>query len=299
MAIAPVTAPRMTLQQSKASWNRPPQQKAAYFEHGAYLIKDTVTVPSGVKIAGSIWPLILADGASFNDSSNPKPVFRIGVLRSASNGRQDTFEMSDMIFETNGPAPGAIMIEWNMDSPRGGSGMWDSHVRIGGSAGTNLEGSSKFGGCRKNPNTTHINTHCEGVFLMFYATESAAGVYLENTWFWVADHDLDHDQPHQISLYSARGVLIQAQGAVWMWGTASEHSFMYHYQFHGAKALFSGFMQSETPYMQPNPEVPMPFQFDNAYDDPHFTVCSDSSTSEAVPCREALPLQNRAAQCPE
>jgi hypothetical protein len=259
------------------------QNKIAYFEHGAYLIKDTVIVPAGAKLTGCIWPLILADSASFNDASNPKPVFQVG----AANGAQGTFEMSDMIFETNGPAPGAIMIEWNLNSPQGGSGMWDSHVRIGGSAGTNLEGPIGLGGCRKNPNTTQIDTNCEGVFLMFHATKPAGGVYLENTWFWVADHDLDNDAPHQISLYSARGVLIQAKGAVWMWGTASEHSIMYNYQFDGAQALFSGFMQSETPYMQPNPEVPAPFQFNKAYDDPLFTVCNNDTTAGTAPCKDA------------
>ena len=267
------------------------QNKVAYFEHGAYLIKDTVTVPAGVKMTGSIWPLILADSASFSDASNPKAVFQIGAANGVSNGTQDTFEMSDMIFETNGPAPGAIMIEWNLNSPQGGSGMWDSHVRIGGSAGTNLEGPAQFGGCRKNPNTTEINTQCEGVFLMFHATKPAGGVYLENTWFWVADHDLDNDQPKQISLYSARGVLIQAQGPVWLWGTASEHSLIYNYQLDGAQALFSGLMQSETPYMQPNPEAPMPFKFNNAYDDPLFTVCSNDTTAGAVPCKEAWGLR--------
>jgi glucan 1,3-beta-glucosidase len=262
------------------------QNKVAYFEHGAYLIKDTVKVPAGTKMTGSIWPLILADSASFNDSSNPKPVFQVG-----QSGQQGTFEMSDIVFETNGPATGAVMIEWNLNSPQGGAGMWDSHVRIGGSAGTHLEGPTSLGGCRKNPNVTTINTDCEGVFLMFHATKQAGGVYLENTWFWVADHDLDNDTPHQISLYSARGVLIESQGAVWMWGTASEHSIIYNYQFNGAQALFSGFMQSETPYMQPNPEVPAPFSFNSAYDDPIFSVCSNASTAGTPPCKDAWGLR--------
>lgn len=263
------------------------QNKVAYFEHGAYLIKDTVTVPPGVQITGCIWPLILADSASFSDVDNPKPVFQVGQ----SAGQQGTFGISDMIFETNGPAPGAIMIQWDMNSPQGGSGMWDTHVRIGGSAGTNLEGPAGLGGCAKNPNTTVVDTSCEGVFLMFYASKQAGGVYLENTWFWVADHDLDNNAPNQISLYSARGVLIQAQGAVWLWGTASEHSIIYNYQFDGAQALFSGFMQSETPYMQPNPEVPAPFQFNNAYDDPLFTICPNGTSTNTAPCKDSWGLR--------
>ena len=262
-------------------------EKVAYFEHGAYLVTDTITVPANVKMTGEIWSLILADSASFNDASHPKPVFQVGK----SGGEPGYFQMSDFVFETNGPAPGAIMVEWNLQSQQGESGMWDTHVRIGGSAGTNLEGPQGLGGCRKNPNTTQINHDCEGVFLMFHATKPSSGVYLENTWFWVADHDLDHAQPLQISLYSARGVLINSQGPVWMWGTASEHSIMYNYQFDGAQALFSGLMQSETPYMQPNPEVPAPFEFNHAYDDPLFTVCSNDTANSAVPCKDAWGLR--------
>ena len=30
-------------------------------------------------------------------------------------------------------APGAIVVEWNVNSPEpGGAGMWDSHFRLGG-----------------------------------------------------------------------------------------------------------------------------------------------------------------------
>jgi hypothetical protein len=275
------TAAIVNLLQQSAS-----QNKVAYFEHGAYLVKDTVLVPPGASMTGEIWPLILADGASFNNTSQPKPVFQVGK----PGGQQGTFQISDFVFETLGPAAGAVMIEWNMQSPQGGSGMWDTHVRIGGSAGTQLQGPDAYGNCRKNPSSTQINYDCEGVFMMFHATKPSSGVYVENCWFWVADHDLDHETPEQISLYSGRGVLIQSQGPVWLWGTASEHSILYQYQFDGAQALFSGFMQSETPYMQPNPMVPAPFTFNTAYDDPQFKICQGSSGT-SVPCKDAWGLR--------
>ena len=227
-------------------------------------------------MTGEIWPLIVADSASFSDVNNPKPVFQVG-----QSGQNGFFQISDFVFETNGPAPGAIMIEWNLQSTQSQpSGMWDTHVRIGGSAGTNLESPE----CAAVNGTSGINTNCEGVFLMFHATKSASGVYIENSWFWVADHNLDNDAPTQITIYSARGVLIQAQGPVWLWGTASEHSILYNYQFDGAQAVFAGFIQSETPYFQPNPDAPAPFQFNNQYDDPLFTVCTGSSSEY---CKEA------------
>ncbi|KAF2480880.1 pectate lyase superfamily protein-domain-containing protein [Neohortaea acidophila] len=252
----------------------------AYFEHGAYLIKDTVTIPPNVMMTGEIWPLIVADSASFSDESAPKPVFQVGQ----SGGQQGFFQISDFIFETNGPAPGAVLIEWNLQSAQGESGMWDVHTRVGGSAGSNLEVAQ----CAAVNGTSAINTACEGVFLMFHATSAASGVYLENTWFWVADHDLDSSTPEQLTIYSGRGMLIQAAGPVWLWGTASEHSIMYNYQFDGVQALYSGLMQSETPYFQPFPEAPAPLTINSAYGDPTFSVCAGSASEY---CKESWGLR--------
>lgn len=253
----------------------------AYFDHGAYLISDTIVVPDNVKITGEIWPLMVADGTAFSDSSNPKPVFQVGHA-----GSTGAVEISDIIFETKGPAPGAVMIEWNLNSEQGASGMWDSHVRIGGSANTQLS----EGQCPGTP-TTQPTEQCQGVFLMFHATKQSGGILIENDWFWVADHDLEVNNQTQISIYSGRGTLIQSQGPVWLWGSASEHSIIYNYQIDGAKAVFGGFMQSETPYFQPNPLVPTPFSFNSAYDDPTFTICPDGSDANEIPCKDAWGLR--------
>jgi glucan 1,3-beta-glucosidase len=249
----------------------------AYFDHGAYIITNTVTVPNNIRIVGEIWSLIVANG--FTNVSNPKPVFQIGKPGDTGG----SVEISDMIFETKGPNPGAIMIQWNLQSDRGHSGMWDSHVRIGGSYGTELQSNLCTTLQQGNP-----NPDCAGVFLMFYAPTTAAGIYLENTWFWVADHDLDLNSPTQISIYSGRGVLIESEGPTWLWGTASEHSILYNYQFKGASAVFAGFIQSETPYFQPIPNAPNPFTFNSAYDDPTFTVCAQSNDPT---CKDAWGLR--------
>lgn len=253
----------------------------AYFDHGAYRITDTILVPDNVKITGEIWPLMVADGSAFNDVDNPKAVFQVG-----KPGGTGAVEISDIIFETKGAAPGAVMIEWNLNSKQGDSGMWDSHVRIGGSANTELSEDQ----CPGTP-TTQPTPECQGVFLMFHATEQSGGILLENDWFWVADHDLEVNNQTQISIYSARGALIQSQGAVWLWGSASEHSIIYNYQIDGAKAVFGGFMQSETPYFQPAPLVPTPFSFNAAYNDPTFTICPDGSDSNDIPCKDAWGLR--------
>jgi len=133
------------------------------------------------------------------------------------------------------------------------------------------------------------------VFLMFHAAPSSGGVYLENTWFWVADHDMEDNGQAQTNVYSARGALFRStNGPTWLWGTASEHSMFYNYQFDGISAnygLFSGFMQTETPYFQPNPtSLAISWLPTNSnYDDPSFSVCSGSSSS--VPCQEAWGLR--------
>lgn len=253
----------------------------AYFDHGAYLVSDTIAVPKNIKMTGEIWPLIVADGKGFNDSQNPKAVFQIG-----KPGDSGAVEISDIIFETKGAAPGAVMIEWNLNSEQGASGMWDSHVRIGGSANTELSEDQ----CPGWP-TTEATPQCQGVFLMFHATKQSGGILLENDWFWVADHDLEVNNQTQISIYSARGALIQSQGAVWLWGSASEHSVIYNYQFDGVKAVFGGFMQTETPYFQPGPLVPAPFTYNTAYGDPTFTICPDGNESNGVPCKDAWGLR--------
>ncbi|CZT23764.1 related to glucan 1,3-beta-glucosidase [Ramularia collo-cygni] len=254
----------------------------AYFDHGAYLVSDTIAVPKNVKMTGEVWSLIVADGKSFSDSENPKAVFQVG-----KPGDTGAVEISDIIFQTKGAAPGAVMIEWNLNSEeKGASGMWDAHVRIGGSANTLLSEDQ----CPGWP-TTQPTPQCQGVFLMFHSTEKSGNFILENSWFWVADHDLEVNNQTQISIFSARGCLIQSQGAVWLWGSASEHSMIYNYQFDSVKAVFGGFMQTETPYFQPNPLVPAPLAFNKAYRDPDFSICPDGSDNNEVPCKDAWGLR--------
>lgn len=63
----------------------------------------------------------------------------------------------------------------------------------------------------------------------------------------------------QTSVYVARGFLIESQSPTWLYGTASEHSVYYQYNFYNAKNIFAGMVQTESPYYQPNPKPPLPF----------------------------------------
>jgi glucan 1,3-beta-glucosidase len=182
-----------------------------YFDSGAYVISQTIKIPKNIRITGEIWPLILASGPAFQDESNPTPVFQIGT-----QGDEGAVEISDLIFQTVGPQPGAVLVEWNVRDPlgqQGASGMWDVHFRIGGAAGTQLQSAQ----CAKNPSVeASAALECRASFLLLHVTQQAS-IYLENNWFWVADHELDLADHGQINIFNGRGVLIEsAQGPIWM-----------------------------------------------------------------------------------
>lgn len=212
----------------------------AYFDHGAYVISSTIDIPININIVGEIWPMIMIDGSAeyFQNQDAPNPVFRVG-----SPGDVGQVQMSDLVFETIGPAPGAVVIEWNLaGSTPGETGMWDVHWRIGGSNGTLLQSTQ----CTKNPDYyLPANLTCVGSFLLMHITNTAS-LLMSNTWGWVADHELDIPGQAQIDIYNGRGVLIESQGPVWMYGTAFEHSMLYNYQIANAKDIYMSIIQSET-----------------------------------------------------
>lgn len=242
-----------------------------YFDHGAYLITDTINVPSSVKVVGEIWPLIMAGGSSsFADASNPQPVWKVG-----SSGDTGEIEMQDLIFETRGQQPGAILMEWNVEgSSQGAAGLFDVHFRVGGTAGTELQQNV----CAKSPSTQNeaTNSDCYGAFLMVHVT-SSGGIYMENSWMWTADHDLDMDGNDQLTLYNGRGILIESTAGSWLWGTSCEHNVLENYSLHGAKNVFMGVIQTETPYWAGDPVPTEPFAVNTAYYDPTFSSCSSQS----------------------
>ncbi|KAL8715457.1 MAG: hypothetical protein Q9220_000791 [cf. Caloplaca sp. 1 TL-2023] len=260
----------------QALFDKATADQIVYFDHGAYVVSSTIKVPKNIKITGEIWPLIMASGPAFSDQSKPTPVFQVG-----QPGDTGSVEISDLIFETKGPQPGAILVEWNIHDPPnapGSSGMWDTHFRIGGTAGTDLQSDK----CSKSPNATHTaNPVCEGAFLLLHVTEKSS-IYLENNWFWVADHELDRADHNQIDIYNGRGVLVEStEGPVWMYGTSSEHSVLYNYQIVNAKNVYMAAIQTETPYFQSNPDATTPFAVNPTYSDPDFSHCTTAACKKA------------------
>jgi hypothetical protein len=148
--------------------------------------------------------------------------------------------------------------------------MWDSHFRIGGAAGTNLQSAQ----C---PSGQAYTAACQGAYMHMQLTASSSA-YLENVWAWTADHDLDGTS--QTSIYTGRGILIEStNGPVWMYGTASEHNVLYQYQVASAKNVLMAMIQTETPYYQPAPPATQPFPVNSAFYDPTFSNCAAGSNT--------------------
>jgi hypothetical protein len=238
--------------------------KIVFFDAGSYVVTSTVRVPAGSRIVGEAYPVILSSGAFFADMDAPKPVVQVGTAGSVGQ-----VEWSNMIVSTRGAQAGAILIEWNLATTGTPSGMWDVHTRVGGFKGSDLQ----LAECPKTPDTVitpnNLAEECIAAFMSMHITKSATGLYMENVWLWVADHDVEDPELRQITIYAGRGLLVESSlGNIWMYGTSVEHHVLYEYQLAGTKNIVLGQIQTETAYYQPNPDATIPFPAVAAYHDP-------------------------------
>ncbi|RYH13285.1 hypothetical protein EON65_36035 [archaeon] len=224
--------------------------KILFLPYGTYLVSDTIYMPAGTRVLGEAWSVLQVGpnpSGKFSNASNPTPVFQVGKA-----GEKGVAQLVDLLITTQGPLPGAKLVEWNMADPvnaPGSAGMWEVHFRIGGAVGTLIDPFS----CPKGDGGSAPADKCAGAWALMHITKMATA-YLENVWGWVADHDLDYDD--QINVYNARGLLVESQGPVWMYGTAFEHSLLYQYNFVNARNVMMAMIQTETPYFQPAPLTP-------------------------------------------
>lgn len=222
-----------------------------FLPYGTYRISDTITFPVNSRVLGEAWSVIKVAKNSegkFSDPSNPQPAIRVGSF----SGQTGVAQLVDLLITTEGPLPGAVLLEWNMADPvgeQGAAGLWEVHFRVGGAVGTKIDPFN----CPRGDGTKAPAESCAGSWALMRITTKATA-YLENVWGWVADHDLDYDD--QINVYNARGLLVESQGPVWMYGTAFEHSLLYQYNFHAASNVYMGMIQTETPYFQPAAATP-------------------------------------------
>ncbi|KAK4168155.1 pectate lyase superfamily protein-domain-containing protein [Cladorrhinum sp. PSN259] len=271
--------------------------KVVYINAGIYKVTRTIRIPPGSRIFGdSSFPQIVSSGAYFQDEFNPKPVVQIG-----SQGSKGRIEWSNTIVSTRGRQPGAIVIQYNLDSavrgnghPDGSceepSGMWDVHVRIGGFAGSDLQ----LADCPKTPNATvdrnNLNRNCIAAFLSWHITPESGGLYQENNWVWVADHDIEKEADNQqITIYAGRGFLLESNdGPNWLVASSVEHHQLYEYQLYKTKNVFAGQIQTETAYYQPNPDARLPQVAQTRWHDPRYNQGESGWGLRAVDSTDVL-----------
>jgi hypothetical protein len=109
------------------------------------------------------------------------------------------------------------------------------------------------------------------------------------------DHDIDSKNQEQINVFGARGVLIESRGPSWVHSASNEHSTLYNWQLDGAKNIYLGHIQSETPYFQAaqltakNPYFPG--EIDMFFNDPEFPDCDDVAEGNFDTCSESWALR--------
>ncbi|KAF6790375.1 glucan 1,3-beta-glucosidase [Colletotrichum sojae] len=261
----------------------------AFVDAGTYYVSDTVFIPPGARIVGeALASIIMGGGSKFQDITSPHPVVKVGLP-----GDCGSLEWSDMILSTRGAAPGAKVLEYNLntlgDEP---AGMWDVHIRVGGFAGTQQQ----LEQCPTTPNATvtaeGVDKNCIAAWMSMHVTKSASNLFMENCWLWVADHDLEDPDYKQVTVYAGRGMLIEsAAGKIWLSASGVEHHTLYQYQLFQTRDVYLGMAQTETPYYQPNPPASIPFPRVKGYHDPDFaTDCKDHDPN-GPPCEMAWGLR--------
>jgi len=165
--------------------------------------------------------------------------------------------------------------------------MWDVHTRIGGFAGSGL----LYNTCPASASAVSTpNPNCIAAFMSLHLGKTSQGVYLENVWAWVADHDIEDATLRRTTVYAGRGIFSEStKGSFWFVGTSSEHHVLYQYQFVNTPNVYMGQIQTETAYFQPNPKASIPFPVLSAWNDPDFKTSCGGQTG--VPCEDGWALR--------
>lgn len=116
--------------------------------------------------------------------------------------------------------------------------------------------------------------------MSMYVTPESSGLYMENCWLWVADHDIDSPTSTRITVFAGRGLLIESlTGRIWLSASSVEHHTMYQYQLANTRSAYIGFAQTESPYYQPHPAARYPFPTWPQLNDPDFVGQCQARTS--------------------
>lgn len=189
-----------------------------FLPYGAYKISSTIVMPAGGALVGELGSILLADSAApaFASAANPTPL--LSVPAGALGVR-----LVDLLFSmTAADAPGLVFLDWQATADAPG-GLWDVSWRV-------------------------YNIASD----LFRVSGDGAGVYWEEGWGWVADHDVDTGLP--LTVENPRGMTITATGPSFLYGTAMEHSVLYQYNFSGAAGgITTVVTQTESEYFSVPP----------------------------------------------
>ncbi|KAF2091544.1 glycoside hydrolase family 55 protein [Saccharata proteae CBS 121410] len=239
-----------------------------YFPAGTYLVKMTIFVDKNTMIIGDAYAsYISAAGDRFLNPDIPVPMVKVG-----NPGDMGIAQISDMMFTVSEVLPGCKLVEVNMAGRNPGDvGIWNSHFRVGGAAGSDV---------RTNCGTSV--DRCMAAWGLIHLT-STSSAYIENMWGWTADHDLDAPVygTYTQTISTGRGMLVEAIRGTWLVGTAFEHHTLYQYNFNNAENVFTALQQSETPYWQGYNETvaaPGPWSQHLTDGDPTFDNCAAGDT---------------------
>lgn len=237
-----------------------------YFPHGIYLLTNTLLIPTGSKLIGEAFTEFSASGSKFSNVKSPTPMIKVG-----NAGDIGVAQLTDFVFTVADILPGTVLVEVNMAGPKAGDvGFFNCHFRIGGAHGSKVDTSAC--GAPASCLASRISAHLT-------ATSSS---YWENSWAWVADHDLDGSVTQTPA--PGGGFLVEATGGTWFLGLGIEHHTLYQMNMNGAKNVFLGLQQGEAAYWQGSGNTvlaPAPYTGSLLAGEPDWSWCG---ASDAVVC---------------
>lgn len=233
------------------------QGKIAFLPYGIYRVYKTITIPVGTRLVGNAWSTISGYGPAFKEDSRPTPIVQVGAP-----GSVGTAVIQDMRFTVGEALPGAIILQVNMAGPQPGDvAIFNSLITVGGTRDTQLSCSSE--------------ANCKAAYLGLHLSRTSSA-YIDNFWSWLADHASDASTV-QTRTAGKGGVFVEATKGTWLAGVASEHWWLYQFNFNHARNVFMSLIQSETNYNQgSNAVVTPPSPFTAKPKDPAFTWCNDN-----------------------
>ena len=174
---------------------------------GEYRVSDTLQLQPDAVVIGEGFSTITAIGGSpvWANAAAPAPMLAV-----PSGG---VVTLASLMLSVSGDAPGAILLSWSTGPA---STTHDVHFRV--------------------EHTVHT---------LWSVTGASTGGVFENSWAWVADHDINGGGP--LAVVSPRGIHVEgvAGGPLTFLGVAAEHSMEFQYNISASSGITIVMAQTE------------------------------------------------------